>query len=148
MVALLAGSWLTLSQAGGVYKCIDKEGQIHYVDRPCRGAVEQETVEIKSRSSSNPILLSEQERQEKRQRLLQTWQEEREQKRQAAEKARKEKEQRSQNCAIAKSQVHTLESVGRLFEMDENGKRHYYSEAERAAKLQEARRQADKWCRK
>ncbi|QBQ54162.1 DUF4124 domain-containing protein [Nitrosococcus wardiae] len=145
MVAILAGSWVALSQAGGVYKCIDQQGRTHYVDRPCRGVVEQETIEIKSRSSSNPLLLDE-GRQTKQKELLQTWQEERRQKQQAEVEARKQKEQRSRNCADAKSRLHLIESARRLFKMNENGERHYYSDSERAQKLQEAQKQVKNWC--
>ncbi|ADE13603.1 conserved hypothetical protein [Nitrosococcus halophilus Nc 4] len=145
VIAILAGGWVTLSQAGGVYKCIDEQGRIHYADRPCRGVVAQETVEIKSRSSSNPLLL-ENGRQAKQKELLQTWQEERKQKQQAEEEARKQKEQRSRNCAAAKSRLHLIESARRLFKMDENGERHYYSDSERTQKLQEAQKQVNKWC--
>ena len=51
------------------------------------------------------------------------------------------------NCMVARKKLESLDTIPRVFRLDENGERVRMTEEERQAGIAEARRNIEKWCR-
>jgi hypothetical protein len=129
----------------GVYKWVDEDGQIHYGDRP-QGEDVESVKTAPAPSSVPPAATAEEDRLEKQRRLLDAYEKERRDQQAAAEKARAEEEQRQKNCAQARDRLRRFEQAGYLYDLDDNGERVILSDAERARRTDEARREVARWC--
>jgi membrane protein involved in colicin uptake len=135
-----------LSFAGKIYKWTDSEGQVHYGERPPSGQAKQIKVPTGPAHSPSPPAKPA-SRQEATQKLLDSFDKERKDKAEAETKAAKEKARREKNCSSARRRIAGLKIGGRQYEVDEQGNRHYLSEAEIQSRLAEAQQYADKWCK-
>ena len=80
------------------------------------------------------------------QRWLQAHEAEQQQAEQDAAKAEKDRLKKIQNCARAKDYSASYERAGRLYTYDEQGKRRFLSDEERAQEQQRMAGAVDKWC--
>ncbi|WP_455365900.1 DUF4124 domain-containing protein [Kaarinaea lacus] len=133
--------------AGKVYKWVDENGNVQYSSqKPASGAQE---LKVQSKPPSSAQDTASDSKDDKQQ----TKESENGDKakaasdKEAAEIEKKNAEIRKQNCTIAKRRAATIEQGGRLYEVDENGERHYWDDATRAAKMQEAEAQINEWCK-
>ncbi|WP_455203446.1 DUF4124 domain-containing protein [Kaarinaea lacus] len=142
---------LTTAQAGSVYKWVDEEGNIHYSQDPQHRSAQEMDVKTKPASSDSgsdgdakedayEAQTGKKPKDDKDKARREH--EEKEQQAMAAKKA----EQKQKNCQIAMKRRATIAAGGRLYEVDEKGERHYWSDAEREAKLAEAEQQVADWC--
>lgn len=53
---------------------------------------------------------------------------------------------REANCATAREQLQSLTRASAIYQVDENGKRVYFSAQRRADEIQQARTAVDAWC--
>lgn len=135
-----------LSIAGKIYKWTDSEGQVHYGERPPSGQAKQIKVPTAPAHSPAPAARPANQ-QEATQKLLDSFDKERKEKAETEAKAAKEQARREKNCSSAKRRIAGLKIGGRQYEVDEQGNRHYLSEAEIQSRLAEAQQYADKWCK-
>lgn len=142
-VALVSALWAAdLVVAAEVYKWVDEQGKVHYGDRPMAGA---QSMRLREVPKVTPMP---DEREQKRERLLQVLDEQRQEKREEAETQKKRKEERERNCNLAKDQLRNYEQAGYIYEIDKKGNRVIYDEEKKAAAVQTARDAVKQWCGK
>lgn len=129
-------------QAAKVYKWTDDDGNVHYtqkkppvktvtemkVDIPKPDAASTTKPRVDPREALKDIDKGKEEKQEKE------------------STAQKEAEVRTENCKRAQQQFQTINSSGRLYEIDSKGERHYWDDATRISKLAEAQKSIEEWC--
>ncbi len=128
-----------------VYKWVDEAGRVHYGDaRPADGVAE--TIETQSAPPELEVLRS-------RSRLDEILQQERVTKGQRAKQqqevaAAAARDQRRQaRCRHARRQLHVLELERPIYHVDDDGKRVYLADDQRAAELARARKAVGDACR-
>lgn len=142
-IHILATILLVLSNAvwsGEIYKWVDKNGNVHFSDQP--GNSRSERVDV-PKFKTDPVL---EERQKRREESDQKQQAEKDVQALDDQAVQEQEEQRKKNCITARERVEQLQTVRRLFRMDENGERHDLSDEERANQLVKARQDVEKWC--
>jgi len=123
-----------------VYKWVDKDGNVHFSDRPSKEKTE--VVDLPA-FRTDPVL---ERRQKEREELKEKEKAGNAKKAEDDKAAQKEQEQRQKNCTTARERVEQIQTVRRLFRVDESGERHDLSDEERAAALQKAKEDVAKWC--
>lgn len=139
-VALLA---VAMPLDAQVYRWVDADGNVHYTDRP-PPEVDAERMSIEVQPTDLEATI---EAQRDREENLSLRDQDREDDEHDAEAERRDRENLARSCQQARERVSRIESARRLSRVDEQGNRHTYDEAERAAALAEARAQAAEWCR-
>ena len=105
-----------------VYKWVDEQGDVHYGDKP--DSVQSEQLKIQQQSPSTPTNnLSDAERRQYQQKLLESMTYERQQKEQAKAKDKKEREKAKQKCDKAKQKLTKMKQAGYLYSKNEQGER-------------------------
>jgi len=133
-----------LGFAGKIYKWTDDEGNTHYGERPPSRQAKQIRVPKGPTHTSSPRPISQQDATNK---LLDAFAKERKDKKDAADRAAAEKERRDTNCSRAKRHVTGLKLGGRQYEITDQGERRFLSDADIQARLVEAQKIVDKWCK-
>ena len=128
----------------GVYKWTDSNGQVHYGDRPEQPAGAEE-LKVETGPASG-FALDDEERDEKRQRLLDAMQEDRLEKEELREKNRAEKEQRQRKCMVLKDRLRRAESASAMYKLDKDGNRVFYSSDQRKKSETRLQEQIRKTC--
>lgn len=131
--------------AGKIYKWIDNDGKVHYGERPPDGKGQQITPPKAPPRAATPAVTSDSQH-DATQKLLESFDKDRKAKAEAKARTAKEQEVRAKNCSRARKRVATL-SMGRIFEVDDNGERHYLSDAELDQRRQKAQATIEKWCK-
>lgn len=125
--------------ASDIYKYVDENGVVHYVDRPTGEATEQRVVvstapSTASRSSAN----SGPDWRERRQA--------RQEARAAKEAERSEQEERKELCQQYRQRLEQYDNSPRLYRMDEQGERVYLDEEQIKEAREQVKLQIDKNC--
>jgi hypothetical protein len=135
------------ANAGEIFKWVDEQGNVHYsqdppmnksaqpmnIKVPKESAASEETsAQSASTAADKPPAGDEDKAAE--QKALQ----------EAA--ARKREEAEKKNCQIAMKRLATITAGGRLYEVDENGERHYWDDQTLKAKQADAQKDVDQWC--
>ncbi|MBT4837153.1 MAG: DUF4124 domain-containing protein [Methylococcales bacterium] len=131
----------------GVYKWVDKNGQVHFGDRTTSQKAKKvqinQTWSDKSNSGNDY-----KKRLEKQKKLLQSFSTER-LKRKAVELKKKDKVKRlKRTCYNMKDSLRVKENAGFLYDLDENGKRVVLSKTERKMSMEKSRKRYSKKCRR
>jgi len=129
--ALLLGATAALSvrvPADELYKTVDANGQVSYSDHPLSQASQRISIEVRPANATEAARLSRQQNATEaqlEQRALDAQQDANEQARKSAQLA-----QQQQRCNAARSRYATFAAGGRLFKLDDQGNRVYYSDEE------------------
>ncbi len=145
LLALLVCLLLVLPAAAQVYKWVDKDGKIHYSDKPPRDpkaksvqdmnieskptdpeAVARELAELEARGKSTDENLRVEA--------------------QVREQTAVEKAANEQRCDQARARLAVLESVQRMVTVDQDGKQTYKSDGETNAEREKARKRVADTC--
>lgn len=116
-----------------VYRWVDDQGTVHYGERPPVG-VESSRLRLPTEPASTGAPLKDR-RVVDRERLLNSFEQDRLARKQAIEEQREQERQREQLCEDFKARWRLYTSVGRLYDVAEDGSRHYLSDAEKEAEL-------------
>jgi len=135
MFALSYSAW-----GGEIYKWVDEKGNVHFSDQP--GKSEAQQIDM-PKFKTDPVL---EQRQQDRQEMEKKEQDQNTAKSADEAEAQKKEQQRKKNCITARERVEQLQTVRRLFRIDESGERHDLSDEERATALQKAREDVKTWC--
>lgn len=127
--------------AGDVYKEVDANGNVVYSDRPREAAAQR--LDIDSAETDQEAIAARRDALEAARVKRQQAQEE-----ETARKAHKQDlaAQREANCEKARAYQQRVETAHRLYEVDDNGDRNYYSAEQHDAALARARDQVREWC--
>jgi hypothetical protein len=125
--------------AAEIYKWVDEDGNVHYVDRPT-GNPTEERLDILSRRTSNSAVRAAVQTRLDRQATRREAQEEADRAAQAAADAEAEREKRREQCQMFRARMETYLQSRRLYRENEAGERVYLDETETLearAKVQE-----------
>jgi hypothetical protein len=140
---VVAACLVGAAQAGKVYRWVDEAGKVHFGDRPLANDAEQ--VELR-RQSAPAAPADSAHRKEKTRRLLRAWEEERRIEAEQKQAAKQKAQEREQRCHRARHELRDLEAGGLFYELDEQGERRYWSEAEVRAEQERWREEIARWC--
>ena len=135
-----------------VYKWVDKDGNVHFSEQPPPEEVQAEEVdtsgsELRESQRRDADRLNQQRKDADEGR--QSDEEQADAARQAALKAEQDRhyqEQRAAACHSAKTNLQMLRSGGRIFELDEKGRRQYISDKERKARTEHYEGKVEEYC--
>ena len=130
-----------------VYRWVDEKGNVHYGDRPqSRHAEELDVPDSTSAAPERNQQQLNEERREKRRKLLDLYQDEREERQLEREKKTAQKARREVNCAAARDKLKRFETYGYLYEPLADGGRRILSHAERREATEEVRAEVRRSC--
>jgi len=139
-------AWLAPWVAGAeIFKWTDENGKVHYSDAAPREG-EAETIQAPPPPSDSAVLQS-RNRLDGLSEQAAKWDQEREAEKRAKQTASREKDVRKQLCRQAEGQLRTLEIRSVLYYVDEQGKKIYLTDEERAARLEQVRKAVKDSCR-
>ena len=148
-LGLVYGCVSAIAAAEEVYKWTDKKGNVHYGEFPPNSG-RSKTIETPStpRPAETADTANDDAPLDKQKKALEGMSEERITKKEAKEKAEKEKQVAARNCNTAKGRVALYENGGRIQVPGQDGKLHVLSDAELKTALIEARKDAERLCKR
>ena len=144
LVVVVAGILIPETSAA-VYKWVDENGKVHYSDKPPPQGEAQE-LDVESAPSTSTPALTDEQRLQKQQRLLDAFAKERADKKAEQEKLKKEKQERKIWCARARDELRQLKEAAYLYDYDESGEKVIYSKEAREKATREQEAQIKKYC--
>ena len=139
LVLVLATAALTTSAfAGEIYKYVDEDGNVHYLDRPSGESGEKRLDVTYSGTSSDAVTARVQQRRDYMSALEEARADAKTQ-REAEAQARAEMEERAAKCQEHRARLETYLQSRRLFRENEAGEREYLDEEQ----TMEARRKVE-----
>ena len=135
---------LSSSLQAAVYQWTDEHGRVHFSDRPTHEAAQQKSLPKRTEPRGDAIP---QERQNRRQRMLEVYENERAEKREAAAKAKAEKEERKRRCQNARVDYENYSSAGAIYDYQEGGERKYLDKQQRQDYITELKARVQKYCK-
>ncbi len=143
LLVALAGPATTA--ASEIYKYIDADGTVHYVDRPT-GAATEERIAIVSRPTDDDAVQSRVQARLDRQQAADEARDARDEARQQETDARAEEEQRARRCQEYRGRLETYVQSRRLYRQGEDGERIYLDDAEREEARQKVEELVAEYC--
>jgi hypothetical protein len=129
---------LLSSQASAqVYKWVDEKGVTHYGERPPQGQ-KASPVTATPPAGSAPSQAKPQSSRDWQEQNIE-FQRRRIQREQQADREQQDANTRTRRCNLAKDDLRQMESVERLYDLNEKGERVYLGDAERKAEIEQAR---------
>lgn len=125
-----------------IYKWVDDQGNVHYGDKPVTNSKEID-VNI---SKQGHIKINE-SREEKRQKLLESYADDQQREDKEKEKKQKKKKKHQRNCIRSKDRLKHYERASSLYNLDKEGKRITVSTEERIKKTNDLRNKINKYCK-
>jgi hypothetical protein len=144
----LLGAWVVLAVpprgiCDEVYKTFDASGNVVYSDRPSSPKSEKMTVPVQQADPSEAARLAKQHALQDADYAQRNRQEADEQGRQDAQSR-----QDAARCSSARTRYFALKDVGRIFRLDADGNRVFYSDAEADSMRAAAKQAMEQACRK
>ena len=146
LVVLACALVLALPAAAQVYKWVDKDGKIHYSDKPPRDPKAKSVKDMHIESKPTDPAAVERDLAELTERGKVTDENLRVQT-QVKEQTAAEKAAQEQRCDQAQARLAVLESVQRMVVVDKTGKQTYKSDGETNAEREKSRKQVADLCR-
>jgi hypothetical protein len=129
------------SHADDVYKTVDASGHVVYSDHPTSAASEKLSVPVKQADPAEAARLAKQRALEDAEYAQRSRQEADEQGKQAAQS-----KQQAAQCTSARNHYNSIKDSRRLFQLDADGNRVFYSDAEADAMRASAKQAMDQAC--
>lgn len=139
---LMLGLLLCSLAQAETYRWIDEQGGVHYGDRQPPPGRQGEQVELRT---APPVAASAGKKLDAG-RVLKVLKEDREARQATADRRREEQADRDKRCEELKDRYGRYSNAGALYEVSEDGKRHYLSAAEKDEKLAALREQMEEIC--
>jgi len=125
-----------------IYKWVDEQGKVHYGDKPIDNSTEMD-VNI---SKQGHIKINN-NREQKRQKLLESYADDQEREDKKKEKLKKKKKKLDRNCVRSKDRLRQYERASSLYNLDKEGKRITMSKEERKKMTTNLREKINKYCK-
>lgn len=138
VLAISAAALTASAVAGEIYRYVDEEGNVHYVDRPS-GESGEERLAITYSGTSTAAVNSQVKRRQDYMETLEEARSETESRREAEAQARAEMEARAAKCQESRARLESYLQAHRLYRQDESGERRYLDDKQ----ILEARRKAE-----
>jgi hypothetical protein len=121
-------------RAGEVYKSVDAEGHVVYSDRADTAGAQKSVLHSDPSNPTEVARLAKEQEIQKAEELQRN-----RQKRVEETKKTQQDQVKQAQCDSARNRYYSLKDARRIFDLDADGNRHYYSDAEGDAKREEAR---------
>ena len=139
LVLVIAAAALTSSAfAGEIYKYVDENGSVHYVDRPT-GESGEERLDVSYSGTSSETVTAQVQKRRDYMSALEEARTDAKSQREAEAQARAEMEQRAAKCQESRARLESYLQAHRLYRQDESGERQYLDDEQ----ILEARRKAE-----
>ncbi len=138
VLALTAATLTTSAFAGEIYKYVDENGNVHYLDRPSGESGEQR-LDVTYSGTSNAAVSAQVKRRQNYMEALDEARKETQSRREAEAQARAEMEARAAKCQENRARLETYLQARRLYRENEAGEREYLDDEQ----ILEARRKAE-----
>jgi len=125
-----------------IYKWVDEQGKVHYGDKPISNSTEMD-INI---SKQGHIKIND-SREQKRQKLLESYADDQEREDKEKEKLKKKKKKHERNCVLSIDRLKQYERASSLYNLDKEGKRVTVSKEERQRKTNDLRKKINKYCK-
>jgi len=124
-----------------IYKWVDEQGVIHYGDKPVNNSKEMD-VNI---SKQGHIKINN-KREQKRQKLLESYADDQQREEKEKEKSKKKKKKLERSCVQSKDMLKQYERARSLYNLNKEGERVTISSEERLRKTNNLRNKINKYC--
>ena len=138
-------SLASLSVQADVYRWVDKDGAVHFGDKPAN-KLSAEKIEIKTNAGTSNQNQS--NRLRRQQHLLSVMDEERKINEQKQAREKKDKQVVISNCKRARKTLDNYLRSGVLFDIDKSGNKTYLSDQQREEAIKRAKDDVETWCNK
>ena len=137
---------LAQTSLAGVYKWVDKDGNVHFGDQPPVEAKQKSEIKAtgKAPAVSAPVAPANLSEKDAEFRKRQIEKSEKEKKGAEAEKLKIEKEER---CRKMKTSADEMSSGYRIYDYDKSGQRYYLDDSQRAKAVEDAKNNYNKECK-
>ncbi len=143
VLSLVVAAVMAGTVSAGVYKWTDAQGNVHYGDRRPAGAAE----EIDLPEAAPVPAPAQTDREQTRQRMLDSYREDREKKKQAAEEHKRQRKELEARCTEARDRLRTYQESS-LYDLLPNGERRFLSQGERAKAIADLEQDIKRYCRR
>ena len=145
MKTLLITSLLFFSAVANadIYKWTDKNGNVHYGDKPTTSSEQLNISEEKSTSSTS----SDETREERRQRITDAMTDDRMERDKKKAEAKKKKADKNRLCVQSKDRLKNYKKASRLYNLDKEGNRNTLSDESRKKATSDLEKEIRKNCR-
>lgn len=148
-IILLMGM-LATAHAGGIYKWVDKDGVVHYGERPPTDNATEMKIRANRRltepgnqaTNNRPGNTA-----EERDRMSKAMEGDRLAREETRKKQMQEAKKRAMQCARARDILRTYERARSLYRLDEKGNRNTLSDSARQAEIGRMQAKISKWCK-
>jgi hypothetical protein len=142
LICTLAGAALpALTAADDIYKTVDADGHVVYSDHPISPAAQKLALPVTPADSAEAARLAKQRAIENAEDAQRSRQEAEQQSKQAAQS-----KQDAAHCTDARNHYFSLKDVRRVYRLDDDGNRIYYSDQEADAMRAAAKQAMDQAC--
>jgi len=145
-ITLLIASLIIISAAevrAEIYKWVDDKGKTHYGDKPVASSKKMDIKEEHSISKN----ISQSERENRRNKLIETFDIERKEKKKKQAKERKKKARLNAQCGRSKDRLRRYKRAGSMYDVDKDGKRIYLPDNIRQLEINKLQKQIKKHCK-
>ena len=119
----------SVSEAAEIYKWIDENGVVHFGDRP--GNSRTEKIDIEDSGNFLSVDPELEKHRQKQNRLLDRMEEERKMNEEDRAKRKEQQKKLNKTCMEAKDYKKNMKLAGRIYRLDDQGNRVFYSNEER-----------------
>ena len=134
----------SLQLQAAVYQWTDEKGRVHFSDRPVDEEATEKNIRTSPRNSSNRSI--QEDRKQKRQRMLDVYQQERVEKREAAAKDKQAREERKRRCINARGEYENYRRAGSIYDLDEKGNRTFWDKGQREGYIASLKAKVAEYC--
>jgi len=127
----------------GYYETIDKQGRRIYTDKP----VDETSRKLEMKQGSENTATTEQERKQKRDKLLRAYEEERRINNEQDAKDKKKREELEYRCARERDSLTRMKRGGSFYDLDKDGNRVFLGDAEVKDRIAEMESTIEKYCK-
>lgn len=134
-----------LDASAAVYRWIDKDGKVHFSDRPVAESARE--VQVKTAPLYKDDSGTAQQRKMEQEKLLRMFDEKRQEKAEQNAKAKEEAKKRDRRCATARDRLRRYRLSTAIYEPQSDGSRKFLSNEAREAEIAAAEQNVAHWCK-
>ncbi|VAX00264.1 hypothetical protein MNBD_GAMMA22-81 [hydrothermal vent metagenome] len=147
--SILLFSFLLISNSSystDIYKWTDKDGTVHFGDRPEQQQNSATLYKVPKNNSSN-VSSSNKERAQKQKKLLDSFAADRRAKKELQSKKNKQAKIRKYNCKVSKDKLIRYQNASRIYVRNELGEKVFLDDEQRLKETNLLKQQSEKWCK-
>ncbi len=134
------------SYSADIYKWIDKDGTVHFGDKPDHQHNSATLYTVPKNNSAN-VSYTNKERALKQKKLLDSFEAQRRIKKQQQSKKREQAKVRQYNCKVSKDKLIRYQKSSRIYSRNELGEKMFLSDEQRLKEIKLMKQQTEKWCK-